>query len=453
VPILHPSAFLRRLFFGHGMVAVLILICAFFSFVTYAEQFPTGAAAGNQLADRITGKPDIGSQILVVVRNTEEDRSLAATVSNRLVSKREIDVCCAEGPAEAREKLHSLGREHHNIDALVLSSATKSWPVFEDLEAKYPGLGPVRILSPETYYWPNFLKSSNLLNILNQIVVIAMIAIGMTLVIITGGIDLSVGSLMALSAVTATMVIRKLGAEHASTTAMVAGCMVGVALCAGMGSASGAVITFLGVPPFIATLGMMLVASGLAYILAQGQSIYELPETFIWLGRGTTLGGIPNAVVLTAILYVVAGLVMQRTVFGRYVYAVGGNITAAWLSGLPVRSVLILVYVISGALAGLGGVVMASQLKSGSPTYGQMYELYVIAAVVVGGTSLSGGEGAILGTLIGTFLIAVIGNGMNLTGIESYTQKVVLGLVILGAIVLDRVRRRGWSWLRERHRL
>jgi ribose transport system permease protein len=129
---------------------------------------------------------------------------------------------------------------------------------------------------------------------------------------------------------------------------------------------------------------------------------------------------------------------------GRYIYAVGGNVEAARLSGVPVRRVLLFVYTVCGALAGLGGVVMASQLKSGTPTYGLMYELYVIAAVVVGGTSLAGGEGKVLGTLIGAFIIAVIQNGMNLTGVESYTQKVVLGLVILGAVLLDMLKKSAW---------
>jgi ribose transport system permease protein len=139
---------------------------------------------------------------------------------------------------------------------------------------------------------------------------------------------------------------------------------------------------------------------------------------------------------------------MSRTVLGRYIYAVGGNEEAARLAGVRVKDVLLFVYTISGLLAGFGGVVMASQLKSGAPTYGVMYELYVIAAVVVGGTSLSGGEGKILGTLIGAFIIAVIQNGMNLTNVESYTQKVVLGLVILGAVLIDRVKQQQgwWRW-------
>ena len=143
------------------------------------------------------------------------------------------------------------------------------------------------------------------------------------------------------------------------------------------------------------------------------------------------------------LLYLLAHFMMGRTRWGRYLYAVGGNAEAARLSGVPVKRIQLSAYVLSGALAGLGGVIMASQLKSGAPTYGQMYELYVIAAVVVGGTSLSGGEGKILGTLIGAFIIAVIQNGMNLMNIEPYTQKVILGLVILLAVLLDKLKQRG----------
>jgi ribose transport system permease protein len=198
------------------------------------------------------------------------------------------------------------------------------------------------------------------------------------------------------------------------------------------------------IPPFIVTLAMMLVGSGLAYLLAKGQSIYQVPESFIWLGRGTLSGTVPNSVVLMGFLYLVAHIVMSRMTLGRYLYAVGGNREAARLSGVPVAAVLLFAYTLSGALAGVGGIVTASQLKSGSPNYGTMYELYVIAAVVVGGTSLSGGEGKIFGTLIGAFIIAVIQNGMNLTGVESYTQKVVLGLVILGAVLLDMLKKRDW---------
>jgi ribose transport system permease protein len=199
-------------------------------------------------------------------------------------------------------------------------------------------------------------------------------------------------------------------------------------------------ITRFTIPPFIVTLAMMLVGSGLAYTLAKGEAIYQIPDSFVWLGRGADAFSLPNAVVLMLVLYALAHVLMSRTKLGRYLYAVGGNSESARLSGVPVKRVLMFAYIASGLLAGLGGVIMASQLKSGSATYGNMYELFVIAAVVVGGTSLSGGEGKMLGTLTGAFTIAVIQNGMNLTNVESYTQKVVLGLVILGAVLLDKIR-------------
>jgi ribose transport system permease protein len=215
-----------------------------------------------------------------------------------------------------------------------------------------------------------------------------------------------------------------------------------VLVCALIGALSGATVTVFKIPPFIATLAVMQVASGLAFILAKGQSIYEVPESFTWLGRSVGVFSVPHAVLLMAVIYLGTHLLMSRTVLGRQIYAVGGNTEAARLSGVRVGWVLLFAYTFCGALAGLGGVLLASQLKSGSPTYGQSYELYVIAAVVVGGTSLSGGQGRIFGTLIGTLIIAVIQNGMNLTGVESYTQKVVLGLVILGAVLLDRLKKR-----------
>jgi ribose transport system permease protein len=209
-----------------------------------------------------------------------------------------------------------------------------------------------------------------------------------------------------------------------------------------IGLFSGAVITRFRIPPFIATLAMMQVAGGLAFILAQGQTIYAVPEEFASLGRGEWLPGLPNPVVIMIAIYAGAHVLMGRAAIGRRIYAVGGNAEAARLSGVNNARTLLFVYTVSGLMAGIGGVITASQLKAGSPTYGLMYELYVIAAVVVGGTSLSGGEGRVFGTLVGAFIIAVIRNGMNLMDVEPYTQKVVLGLVILGAVLVDRLRRR-----------
>jgi ribose transport system permease protein len=250
------------------------------------------------------------------------------------------------------------------------------------------------------------------------------------MVIIVGGIDLSVGSLIALSSVLTARFIRdSAGGAAASPTGMFFCCLGAVAICGTVGCFSGAMITRFAIPPFIVTPATMLLGSGLSYLLAKGESIYQIPDSFVWLGRGADLLGIPNAVLLMAVLYGLAHILMSRMKLGRYLYAVGGNSEAARLSGVPVKRVLLFAYTASAALAGLGGVVMASQLKSGSPTFGRMYELYVIAAVVVGGTSLTG-----------AFTIAVIQNGMNLTNVESYTQKVVLGLVILGAVLVDKAR-------------
>ena len=223
---------------------------------------------------------------------------------------------------------------------------------------------------------------------------------------------------------------------------MIMASLAAIAACALVGGFSALMITVFRIPPFIATLAMMQVASGLAFIVTKGQSLYDIPPAFTWLGRGTGLGSLPNSVLLMFTLYALAHLFMTRTSTGRYIYAVGGNTQAAHFSGVSVNRITALVYVISGLVAGLGGVINTSQLKAGAPTYGLGYELYVIAAAVVGGTSLAGGEGRVFGTLIGAFIIAVIGNGMNLMNIEAYTQKVVLGLVILGAVLLDMLRRR-----------
>jgi len=428
----------------YGMILVLLLLCAFFSAVTYSEQSPTGEIAAKQLAADLLRQPGKGGRVLIVVRSQADDTLYARALEQRLTAGgvRVVGVVMGE-PKDAREALKKLAAGTEKLEAIAGNQVTASWLVFADLGADFPTLGNPALVKPRSYKWPNFLKSENLLNIANQIAVIAIVAIGMTLVIITSGIDLSVGSLIALSAVLAARFIRDYaGAVHATAPGMTAACVVAVLLCGLVGMFSGGMVTLCAIPPFIVTLAMMLVASGLAYLLAQGQSVYQLPDSFVWLGRGANFLGIPNAVLLMLLLYAAAHVLMSRMKLGRYIYAVGGNREAARLSGVPVNGVLLFAYATSGILAGLGGVVTASQLKSGSPTYGNMYELYVIAAVVVGGTSLSGGEGKMLGTLIGAFTIAVIQNGMNLTNVESYTQKVVLGLVILAAVVLDTLRHR-----------
>ncbi|MDP6356115.1 MAG: ABC transporter permease [Planctomycetota bacterium] len=435
-----------RFLSDYGMLVVLLILCAYCSYATWDEQHPTGESGAKILADQIVRDFESSSTILVVARSNQEDILFAQTVAQDLESNGFTVLDPVNGqPVDARKAIRKQVEDGGTIDVIACNQVTGVWGVFDNLSSKFPTLTRTKLVIPSSYWWPDFLKGDNILNVANQIVVIAIIAIGMTMVIITGGIDLSVGSLIALSAVFAALLIRDFGgALEASPPAMVLSCIGAIIMCSVMGAFSGTMVTLFRIPPFIVTLAMMLVASGLAFILAEGQSIYHVPDTFIWLGRGTSLWKIPNAVVLMLFLYGIAHIVMTRMTLGRYIYAVGGNVEAARLSGVPVRRVLLFVYTVCGALAGLGGVVMASQLKSGTPTYGLMYELYVIAAVVVGGTSLAGGEGKVLGTLIGAFIIAVIQNGMNLTGVESYTQKVVLGLVILGAVLLDMLKKSAW---------
>lgn len=438
----------------YGMVVVLLLLCLFFSVVTWQDQAPTGASAGEQVADAIRAEHGETPRLLFVIRDLPDERAYAGAVYKSFAAAyqktytqnspalSQPPTTIRGEPRDARRALEEFARRGMKFDAIVASDVTASWLVLTERGDISPALADTPVYKPVPYRWPNFLKRSNLLNIANQIAVIAIVAIGATLVIITGGIDLSVGSLIALSAVVAALLIELGGATQASVLVMVGASLSAVVVCGLVGLLSGSLITLLRIRPFIVTLAMMLVARGAAYILARGQSVYKVPESFIWLGRGADLFGIPNAVVLTIALYAIAHVLMSRTVLGRHLYAVGGNPRAAFLSGIPVKSVVMFAYLCSGALAGVGGVVMASTYRGGSPTYGNMYELYTIAAVVVGGTSLKGGSGRVFGTLVGALVIAVIQNGMNLTNVEPYTQMVVLGLVILGAVILDTLRQR-----------
>jgi ribose transport system permease protein len=324
--------------------------------------------------------------------------------------------------------------------------------LWEYVKDDFAQLGGLQVIKPRGYYWPSFLKTSNLLNVINNAAVIAMIGIGMTMIIITGGIDLSVGSLVALAAVVSTLMIRDLaGGVTASGPEMVLCCVAAIVLCGLLGAFSGTIVLTFNtrpyvVPPFIMTLSMMMIARGLAYVISGNETIpaAELPAEFNWLGGGSVLGPIPNPIVLMLVLFVVAHIMMTRTTLGRYIYAVGGNSEAARLSGVPVKRVLLLVYTACGLLSGLGGVVLASRLSSGSAQYGMMYELHIIAAVVVGGTSLSGGEGRVFGTLVGALIIAVVQSGLNQRGISGREQDLILGAIILAAVLLDMFNKRGW---------
>ena len=431
----------------YGMLGVLVLLCVFFSWITFEEQQPEGRDAAESLNLSISQDFNEPGRVLIAGRKTDSGQAFTTHLHGLLSAAGwEIAGVVEAGPPELGKGLRLAFDQNQSLDVLACEQSFVKLAVLQNFRSSEAKMSDVVVMSPESSYWPNFLKSSNLLNVANQIAVIAILAIGMTLVIITAGIDLSVGSLIAVSAVLATWVIREwFGGDEATVGGMIAGCGLAILACSALGLFSGSMIAFFGVPPFVATLGMMMVGSGLAYMLSGGLSIYQLPQSFDWLGRGDDLWGLPNAVVLMVVLYLLAHITMSRTTIGRYIYAVGGNPEAARLSGVPVKKILLWVYASCGALAGLGGVIMASQFKSGDPKYGLMYELYVIAAVVVGGTSLSGGRGKVFGTLIGAFIIAVIQNGMNLTGVQSYTQKVVLGVVLLLAVLLDMLKKRGWK--------
>lgn len=424
----------------YGMVFVLLLLVGMFSALTIKQQHPTGEDAGRQVADFIIARQGTQARVLIVTRNTEEDLAFAKASASRLGASGVTVLANVNGAApDARRAIESILAGGGGIDAIAANDVTAKWTVYD----RFPTVGSAKCVVPTSYTWPDFLKISNLLGVANQTAIYAIIAIGMTFVIVTAGIDLSVGSLVALASVGSAILIRDWGGGTNAGVGMVlvAG-MTGIGLCALAGAFNGFMITAFQVPPFIVTLGMMMMASGLSYRLSGGRSIPELPSAFFWLGRGVTWG-IPHPILLMIILYFLAHVVMSRMVFGRYVYAIGGNAEAARLSGVPVKRILLAVYTICGALAGLGGIVLTSQLSAGDPKFGNMYELEVIAAVVVGGTSLMGGQGKVFGTLIGAFIIAVIKNGMNLTDVDPFNQKIVLGAVLMIAVLLDTLKRRG----------
>ena len=282
---------------------------------------------------------------------------------------------------------------------------------------------------------PVFLTADNLFNIGTQTAVVAVIAIGMTLVIITAGIDLSVGSVAALSGVVG--VILMVNAGLPPLVGIAGGILVG-ATC---GLVNGLLVSFAGLNPFIATLGMLTVARGLVFITTGAVAVFGAPESFRLLGQGR-IGPIPIPIMVIVAVAVLGYIVLSRTKLGRYAYAMGSNPEAARLSGIPIRRYLTSVYVISGALAGLGGMIAASRVNSGQPNYGVGLELDVIAAAVIGGASLFGGQGTIVGTLIGAFLIALIRNGAVLLNVDIFYQSVIIGVVIWLAVFWDQYRRR-----------
>lgn len=440
----------------YGMLLVLLALAGVFSVATWSEQLPEGAAAGSQVAGRLSGELPQPAKIVVLAQNTALDRSFVTGLQAGLRSEGREEAVVVQGdPRSIRKGLEQLAESTGRIDALAVTPAIRNWPLVGDLPRELPGLGEPLVVAARPYRWPIFLKRDNLLNISNQIAEIAIVAVGMTVVIVAGGIDLSVGSLIGLSAMTACVLIQEYGGgRNAGPLALTVCSLAGVAVCGGFGLFTGVMVTLFRVPAFVVTLGVMLAARGLAGLLTGGAAAHLVPDAYTRFASGRMLG-VPHAVWMMLTLYALAHVMMSRTRLGRYVYAVGGNRMAAHLSGVQTHRVLLFAYVLSGLTAGLAGIVMASRLKSANPTFGKSYELSVIAAVVVGGTSLSGGTGKVFGTLIGALIIAVMQNGMNLLSglqiirIDDFGQDVVLGVVLLAAVVLDQVKRHGLrSWRR-----
>ncbi|NLJ37773.1 MAG: ABC transporter permease [Candidatus Atribacteria bacterium] len=282
---------------------------------------------------------------------------------------------------------------------------------------------------------PVFFNPLNIINVIRQVSIIGVMAVGMTLVILLGLIDLSVGSIVAFAGIIAAGFQVKWGGSF--FLSLVVPLLIG----AGIGYFNGYVSTKGGIHPFIVTLGSMSIFRGATLLIAQGKPISGMSPSFRFIGAGL-IGPIPFPVVLFLGCVIIVGIMLKRTVFGRYIYAIGGNQEAALLSGIMVDRVKILTYTILGTLSGLSALILTSRLNSGELVAGQGYELDVIASVVIGGTSMMGGEGGVYGTLIGALLIGVISNGLNLLGVQPYWQMMVKGTIIILAVLMDRMKRR-----------
>jgi len=285
---------------------------------------------------------------------------------------------------------------------------------------------------------PYFFTAENILNVSLQISIVAIVAAGMTFVILTAGIDLSVGAVIAFSGVVATSLLKT---ELPFAVSLLVAVAAGLAVGAASGAVAGACVTRFNITPFIVTLALMTIWRGAAYLYTDGRPIWELPDAFSVIGSGRMFH-VPIPTIIMIAVYVVGYVILEHTRFGRYVYAVGGNKEAARLAGISVNRVLMKVYILCGVLSSVSGILLASRMNSGQPNAGLMYELDVIAAVVVGGTSLFGGRGSIVGTFLGAMLIGILRNGLNLMNVSSYLQMIVVGVVILFAVMLDQFRKR-----------
>lgn len=279
----------------------------------------------------------------------------------------------------------------------------------------------------------SFLTLTNINNILRQCSMVGILALGMTYIIVAGGIDLSVGSTMALASCVAASMSTTMGMEVALPLALLAGAAVGVVV----GLINGYVVAYLGIVPFIATLGVQTAIRGAALVYTSGRPINALTNGYVAIGKSFIMG-IPTPVVIYIVLAIIAWFILAKTKYGRYLYAIGGNEGAAHVSGLKVKMLKASTYVVGGLLAAVAGIVLSARVAAGAPTAGEAYDLQAITAVVIGGTSNAGGTGGIVPTIIGVLIIGVLNNGMDLLNISGYYQKIVTGIVILLAVIIDR---------------
>ncbi|MDG0842357.1 ribose ABC transporter permease [Staphylococcus equorum] len=309
---------------------------------------------------------------------------------------------------------------------------TQSKLSFSYLEKIIPFIGLILLVIIISALNSAFLEPSNLFNLLRQVSINGLIAFGMTFVILTGGIDLSVGSTLALSSA---MIAILMVSGVDSMIALLLGCIFGAVL----GAINGLLITLGKMAPFIATLATMTVFRGLTLVITDGNPITSLNGSYAFqlFGRSYFLG-IPVPAVTMFVTFVILYILLHKTVFGRQTYAMGGNEKAAFISGIKVNKLKIMIYSLAGLMSAMAGAILTSRLNSAQPTAGMSYELDAIAAVVLGGTSLTGGKGRILGTLIGVLIIGVLNNGLNLLGVSSFYQQVVKGVVIIIAVLIDR---------------
>lgn len=282
---------------------------------------------------------------------------------------------------------------------------------------------------------PVFLSAGNLATVVRQTAVITIMAMGMTMVMVSGGIDLSVGSMMALAGVIGALAMTK-------GSGVMAGIFICLAAGAVFGLLNGAAVTTLKIPPFIVTLGTMGIFRGLALLISSGNAVVGLPDQFGYLAEWNLFGTVPLPLLIVAATALIIHFTLSSTKLGRYCYAIGSNLEAARYAGVQVSRWQVILYTILGALTGLSGAIESSRLVTGQPTAGEGYELSVIAAVVIGGGSLSGGQGTVTGTIIGALIMGVLANGANLLGINPFIQKIVIGAVIVAAVTFDEMQRR-----------